>query len=208
MGTKETQPHSTPGAPFLTLVLQQQQLLGAGCAKHHLMAPPGAPRRQVGKEGGGLHHVCPLQHGHQWQPLIQHVHRELGWGGAQLMRAHPSMPWQPGLCPPWPPAVPHSCGGTHLGGDEVLGGVSPAQVHGQHHTLALLAAGFLTHLEQVEVASLGGLQRQRGVLSAPRAGKPSPSPAAGPLPALPGSPGCPGTAGRCGQHSSAPAGGR
>lgn len=95
MGTQETQPHSTPGAPFLTLVLQQQQLLGAGCAEHHLMAPPGAPRCQVGKEGGGLHHVCPLQHGHQWQPLVQHVHRELGWGGAWLMRAHPSMPWQP-----------------------------------------------------------------------------------------------------------------
>lgn len=109
------------------------------------------------------------------------------------------------MSPP-PSAVPLGCGETHLGGDEVMRGVSPAQVHGQHDTLALLAVGFLTHLEQVKVASLGGLQQQIGVVSAPWVGVPSPPPTAVPVPTLPGSPGHPGTAGRCGQRCSAPAG--
>lgn len=94
MCTGETQPHRNPGAPFLTSVLQQQQLLGAGCAEQHLMAPPGAPWCQVGKKRGGFHHVRPLQHRHQRQPLVQHVHRKLGWE-AWLSGAHPNMLWQP-----------------------------------------------------------------------------------------------------------------
>lgn len=106
------------------------------------------------------------------------------------------------------PAVPPRCSRTHLGGDKVLGRVSPPQVHGQHHALTLLAACFLAHLEQVEVASLGGLQQQSGVLSATRAWEPSSLPTASPLPTFLGSPGHPGTAGQCGRHSSAPAGGQ
>lgn len=139
--------------------------------------------------------------------------------------AHPNMPCQPpsagrspcptgagngrcaGLSSPIPAVLPR-CSRTHLGGDEVLGRVSPPQVHGQHHALTLLAACFLAHLEQAEVASLRGLQQQSGVLSAIRASEPSSSPTASPLPTLPGSPGHPGTAGQCGQHSSAPAGGQ
>lgn len=70
--------------------------------------------------------------------------------------------------------MPPSRGGTHLGGDEVLAGVSPAQVHGQHHALALLAPGFLAHLEEVEVAAGGGLWRQSRVPSAPQGAGPPP----------------------------------
>lgn len=52
MGTEKTQPCSNPRAPSLTLVLrQQQQLLGAGCAKQPFMAPPRALQHHMGKEG-------------------------------------------------------------------------------------------------------------------------------------------------------------
>lgn len=132
MGTEDSWFCSTPEAWYLTPVLQQQQLLGAGCTKQHLVAPPGFPWDQVRKEWRGLHHVCPLQNRHQWQPLVQHIHGELGqeFWLRQDTAQHtvtatlcwkilvPRRHLETQLCSVSSPAP--GCGGTHLGGDKVL----------------------------------------------------------------------------------------
>lgn len=130
-------------------------------------------------------------------------------GSPPQLTSLPHRHWELGLCQGiLPPAALSMCGRTHLSGDKVLRGVGPAQVHGQHHTLTLLAASFLTHLEQVKVASFGGLQPKSRAPSAPQAVQPSPLPTVNPVSTPPRSPGHPGTASQCGQHSSALVGGQ
>lgn len=76
--------------------------------------------------------MCPLQNRYQWQPLVQHIHRELGqesWlrqdtpqhtvaapHSWKILMPHRHLETQ--LCNVSLPAL--SWGGTHLGSDKVL----------------------------------------------------------------------------------------